>query len=160
VQEGTAWDLPPRHVEGTVPLIVNTRCKIKGLTDRTAEIDLFGSIQPTNRVERAAGWKVSVLGGRCMGSCTVDRTTGLPTNSRVERYIDLMLESPDGAQLPQRKEIVTTIQAFLPGQASASSILPISHTETSPPPGTPQPPESSSAARSPRPSSDELRLFR
>lgn len=155
VQEGTSWDLPSRNVEGAVPLIVNTRCKIKGLTEQTAEIDLFGTITAKNSPATKKDWVVGSRGGRCMGSCTVDRKTGLPINSRVERYIDLFFELPDGTQMQQRKEIVTTIHAFLdqghPTQTAASNIRPISHAEDTPAPAAPRPA---------RPSSDDLRLFR
>jgi len=162
VQEGTTWELPSRRIDGPVPMLLTTRCKIKGLSPQKAEIDLFGSIAPTHRVDQEQGWKVSVLGGRCMGSCTVDRSTGLPTNSRVERYVDMLLELPDGSQLPQHKVIITTIQAFLnqdgpPAQASASNVRPISYAESAS--GTPAP-ASSDSQRPARPSSDELRLFR
>lgn len=129
VREGTSWKLPVRRIDGPIPMLVDTQCKIKGLSDRTAEIDLFGSVAPLNQAEQADGWKVSVLGGRCQGSCTVDRTTGLPTNSRVERVIDILMELPDGSQLKQRKEIVTTIQAFLNQDGSSGGVRPALHTE-------------------------------
>jgi hypothetical protein len=113
VQEGTAWELPVRSIDGPVPLQVATQCRIKGLTERTAEIDLFGSIGAARHIDPQHGWKITVLGGRCLGSCTVDRRTGVPTNSLVQRYVDLILELPDGTELKQRKEIVSTITAYL-----------------------------------------------
>lgn len=158
VQEGTAWDLPDRRIDGPIPMQVSTQCKIKGLSERTAEIDLFGTVRPTGQIEQPEGWKVSVLGGRCLGSCTVDRTTGLPTDSRVERYVDLLMELPDGSQLKQRKQIITSIHAFLDQEnnlASGQTIRPLSHSE--PAPATSEP---KTAGKKSRSSTDDLKLFR
>jgi hypothetical protein len=128
------------------------------LSERTAEIDLFGAVSPSAPIEQPEGWKVSVLGGRCLGSCTVDRSTGLPTSSRVERYVDLMMELPDGTQLKQRKETFTTIQAFLDqeNRLAEGQIRPISYT-AEPPPANPDP---KSAPRKSRSGTDDLKLFR
>lgn len=130
VREGTSWKLPVRRIDGPVPMQIDTQCKIKGLSERTAEIDLFGSVTPMSQIEQADGWKVSVVGGRCQGSCIVDRTTGLPTSSRVERVIDILMALPDGSQLKQRKEIVTTIQAFLNQEEHSNGVRPALHAES------------------------------
>ncbi len=159
VREGLSWELPVRKIDGPVPMLVSTQCKIKGLSDRTAEIDLFGAVSPTNQIEHPGGWKVSVLGGRCLGSCTVDRTTGLPTNSRVERYVDLLMELPDGSQLKQRKEIITTIQAFLEqphNLAAGEGVRPATYQRFDSPPAADPP----ATGKRPRSAADELNLFR
>lgn len=164
VRLGTSWDLPVRRIDGPIPMQISMRCMIKGLTDQTVEIDLFGEIAPVAHVDSPQGWKVAVRGGRCLGSCTVDRGTGLPTSSRVERYLNLVLQSPDGEQLEQQKEIITSIQAFpdqgrdLSGTAP-SRVMPAQHVEVlrdsaaaeiaPPPPRT-----------EPRRTADDVRLFR
>jgi hypothetical protein len=162
VQLGTTWDLPVRKIDGPIPMQVSTQCKIKGLTDRTAEIDLFGSIGPARHADPQNGWTVTIVGGRCLGSCTVDRRTGIPTNSLVQRYVDLRLELPDGSEVKQRKEITTTITAFLnqdqePSAAPAPRITPASH-EAQANRGKDAPLRSASTPRNR--ASDDLRVFR
>ncbi len=159
VQEGTTWNLPVRKIDGPVPMQVATTCKIKGLSERQAEIDLFGSIAPGSPMERQHGWKVTLLGGRCLGSCTVDRQTGIPTNSVVQRYVDLKLETPDGAEVKQRKEIVTTITAFLnqEGGPSVGQVTPAAHEVDA---GSSAEAEKGASAKQRRPIKDDLRLFR
>jgi hypothetical protein len=154
--------LPVRRIDGPAPMQVSTHCLIKSLTDETVQIDLFGTIMPVANTDSNNGWNVSVRGGRCLGGCTLNRQTGLPTESRMERHLDLVLQSPDGQQLEQQKEIVTTIRA-VPGaertiSGMTSSILPAQHAELSRDPGgeiAPAPPGQES-----RRSPDDLRFFR
>ncbi len=135
IRKGTSWVLPVRHIDGPAPMQVSTHCLIKDLTDEMVQIDLFGAITPVAHAEAPNGWNISVRGGRCLGGCTVDRQTGLPTESRMERHLDLVLQSPDGQQLEQQKAIVTTIRA-LPGaerslSGTSSSVFPAHHAEFS-----------------------------
>ena len=117
VKVGSYWDLKPRRSEGSIPMSVSTRCVLKSLTDSTAEISLVGritgstspvSVQDGNRYMR-----VLVKNGHCAGSCTVDRRTGLPTQSEVNRFLEMAVQLPDGSELQQRKDVLTTITSFL-----------------------------------------------
>ncbi len=130
VRVGSAWDLKPRLSEGPIPMQVNTRCVLKDLTDSTAEISLIGKIAPDAApvVVRDGNreMRVFVKGGHCSGTCKIDRRTGLPTNSQVNRYLEMTVQMADGSEIQQRKETLTTINSFLdqptsaPHQASAS----------------------------------------
>ncbi|MFO0918496.1 MAG: DUF6263 family protein [Planctomycetaceae bacterium] len=160
IRKGSSWVLPVRHIDGPIPMQVSTHCLIKDLTDETVQIDLFGTIMPVAGADSSPSGKCSVRGGRCLGNCTVDRQTGLPTASRVERYLDIVLQSPDGQQLEQQKEIITTIRA-LPGSGQAysgtqSSVMPAHHAEITQDVGGGVTP----ASQAPRRSADDLRLFR
>lgn len=119
VRMGSDWRLQ-RKIDGPAPMLVSTRCLLRELNERVAVIELFGSITAATPAPSAAiandhkEWRVTVRNGsNLVGSCTVDRATGLPTNCRVERYLDLLVTLPDGTEIPQRKEIITTINAFL-----------------------------------------------
>jgi hypothetical protein len=114
---GSSWDLPTRQVSAGGPQangsVCTTRCLLKDLSDKTAEIALVGSIGPSSYTDELRRVKLTVRGGQCSGTCTVDRTTGMPTRSRVERMLDMTAHLPDGTEIPQRKEIITTIVAYL-----------------------------------------------
>lgn len=118
VKVGSSWDLKPRRSEGAVPISIVTRCVLKSLTDTSAEIGLLGKISgsstPVASHEASRnGMQIVIKGGHCAGSCTIDRRTGLPTQSEVNRYLELTVKLPDGKEIPQRKEVLTTTTSFL-----------------------------------------------
>lgn len=115
---GSTWEL------GTSSLIrtpgSGTRCVMKSLTADTAEISLMGMIEPSSYVDDIRKLKLFVKGGQCSGLCRVDRRTGIPTQSRVDRLIDMVAQLPDGTEIPQRKEVTTTVTAYLDQQPSST----------------------------------------
>jgi hypothetical protein len=141
VKVGSAWELKPRRSEGPIPMNISTRCVLKNMTDASAEIGLIGNIggsstpivvQDGNRTMR-----VLVKGGHCAGTCTIDRRTGLPTQSEVNRYLEMSIQLADGSEINQRKEILTSITSFLDQSAAQETVgLPrepasLSHAATS-----------------------------
>ena len=62
--------------------------------------------------------KVYVNGGRCAGTCTIDRLTGLPTKSEVSRYLEMSVQLADGSMVEQRKETMTSINSYLSQNSS------------------------------------------
>ena len=117
VKEGATWELEPKRSDGPIPTLVNTQCMLKELTPTSAEILLSGRISgPPNPIVMRTGegtMKVQVKGGQCTGTCRVDRITGLPTQSRVQRYLELAMETSDGKQIQQTKESFSEITSFL-----------------------------------------------
>ena len=89
VKVGTDWPLKPRRSEGPIPMNMSTRCTLKNLTDASAEISLVGDIGGSNAPvfvkDGTRHMRVMVKGGHCSGTCTVDRRSGLPTRSEVQR---------------------------------------------------------------------------
>ena len=122
VKVGSAWDLKPRMSEGPIPMQVNTRCVLKDLTDSTAEISLIGKIvgdrAPVVVRDGNREMKVFVKGGHCSGTCKIDRRTGLPTNSLVNRYLEMTVKLADGSEIQQRKETLTSISSYLDQQTT------------------------------------------
>jgi hypothetical protein len=127
VKVGAAWELKPRRTEGPIPMSVSTRCVLKSLTDTAAEIGLIGNISgsstPVTVQDGTRSMQVLIKGGHCAGSCTVDRRTGLPTQSEVNRYLEMTVKLPDGSEIPQRKEVLTSITSFLDQGSGRNSAI-------------------------------------
>ena len=117
IKEGSKWDLEPRHSDNPLPMYVTTTCTLNDLSANSAEILLAGRISgpPTPVSKRGPGgvMKILVKGGFCTGSCRVDRKTGLPTQSRIQRFLELTMELPNGQKIEQSKETLSTITSFL-----------------------------------------------
>ena len=111
MQVGSTWDITQRG--GATMPASTTRCRLTNLDRKSAEIALAGSIGPASYLDELNRVRLQVRGGGCTGNCTVDRESGMPTKSRVERYLDMVCEMQDGSLINQRKEVVTTIVAFL-----------------------------------------------
>lgn len=118
---GSTWDVPVRKATRGDNAPSVTRCRLTNLDDRTAEIALAGSIGPASYTDEVRRMRMNVRGGQTVGNCTVDRETGMPTKSRVERAIEMTAELADGKKIDQRKEVITTITAFLEQGATRPS---------------------------------------
>jgi hypothetical protein len=124
---GTSWR-KRREVVRPIPMTIDTSYRLASLNERYATLELFGQIIPTQiqRVSQvtpqvSATERITLRGGHSIGSCTIDRESGLPIESQVMRILDLSLELAGGAKFDQRKEIITTIRAF-PEQRSATAM--------------------------------------
>lgn len=130
---GSSWELKPRQVVRPIPMVVTTQCILKDLSDHTAEISLLGNIAASTTYgpsgQEQHGLKLSVRGGRSLGTCLVDRQSGLPTDSKVERYLEMDVELADGTRFSQTKETLTTIRAFPEQGSPHSPIVPAGYTQ-------------------------------
>ncbi len=117
VKQGSVWELKNRRSEGPIPMSVSTRCVLKNLTDKSAEISLIGKIagatSPVSYNDGVRSMQITLKDGHCAGQCTIDRRTGLPTHSEVSRYLEMTVKLPNGTEIPQRKEVLTSITSFL-----------------------------------------------
>ncbi len=119
VKVGDTWR-KNRQIVRPIPMTIDTQYKLDSLNPRYANIELFGQIVPTkiehvgNSPQQQAGFteRMSLRNGHCFGTCTIDRESGLPIQSRVVRQMDMTLDLPNGARFDQQKVITTTIQAF------------------------------------------------
>lgn len=122
VKEGSRWELNPRQSNVPFQIVTTTECILKELKTNYAEIALNGRISgPATPVvvKSAAGpMKVLLKRGFSTGNCRVDRATGLPTNSLVQRDLELEIELPDGKRLNQHKESSSAVVSF-PSQTAA-----------------------------------------
>lgn len=140
---GSAW----QHGTGASSTTGDTfRCLLKDLSPQSAEISLIGTIPPTTYLDPVHQVRLTVRGGQMTGTCLVDRATGMPTRSRVERTLEMLAQLPDGTEIPQRKDVLTTIVAYLDQSAAspatayaapAAAIQPASHQAYQPAPARP-----------------------
>lgn len=115
---GSSWSLGAN--DSRTSRAGGLRCILKDLTPQTASIALVGDIEPSNYVDEVRQLTLTVRGGQCTGQCVVDRQTGMPAQSRIDRVVDMVAKLPDGTEIPQRKEVITTVTAFL-DQATVGS---------------------------------------
>ncbi len=112
---GDVWRRERRLVR-PVRLFVAETCTLARLDGRTAEIDVNGAIAASETFDTIAeadgAAQVRVTGGHSIGHCRVDRATGLPLESRIERLIKLRVRGAGGGEFGQLKRVETTIRAF------------------------------------------------
>ncbi|MEX0726560.1 MAG: DUF6263 family protein [Planctomycetaceae bacterium] len=112
---GDVWKRD-RKVELPVPMQISDKCLLSDLTDTVATIDIHGMIGPVNsdayRASERQQLQIEVRGGSSTGRCVIDRQSGLPIQSKIERQIDMTVRMPDGQKFDQQKQIITTIAAF------------------------------------------------
>lgn len=127
VQVGQTWTRR-QELFHPIPLVVSTQYTLSALTDYEATIDVVGRITPSTvatydpETGSDNGPQVVVKGGHVVGQCNVDRRTGLPLFSRIERFLELAVRLPDGRVIPETKSVITTVQAF-PQQPSSNQPL-------------------------------------
>ncbi|MBI3863534.1 MAG: hypothetical protein HY290_16715 [Planctomycetia bacterium] len=124
VREGDSWTRD-RQVLQPVPMHCSTRYVLRRITDEVAEIDIVGTLtslitynlenQPVHDVD------VAVRGGQSIGTCILDRRTGLPLHSKVEQSLDMTVRVADGSEFDQHKSTVTTVKYF-PEQGGARTV--------------------------------------
>jgi hypothetical protein len=123
VSVGDSWSRKHRFTQ-PIPMFETDRCTLSELTDSTAQIDIVGTIAaaPAHQLRHAAaGVSIAIRGGHAFGTCKTGRETGLPIDSRMERYFDMTVELANGEQFDQRKQIVTTVRAF-PDQSGKAAL--------------------------------------
>ena len=120
VAVGDVWTRE-RRVLSPVPVNIQSTCRLLSLDDKTAEIDIKGSIAPDAVASTSSPTSLPslrVTEGRSMGSCVIDRTTGLPLQLNRSQYLTMAITTADGREVEQQKRIQTTIRTF-PEQSAA-----------------------------------------
>ena len=121
---GASW-MQQQQVMGPMPMTLQTEYTVKTLSETESQIDIRGTVGPAFPVSspgpQGENMIVTVRGGRTFGQCTVNRKTGLPTHSQVERFIDMQVQLAGGRRFEQRKRIVTTIEPLPPATAGQES---------------------------------------
>ena len=111
VMPGDVWTRERRLMQ-PVPVYLTSTYRLTDINQATAEIEITGRIASGEAVNSDGAGRVRISGGRSMGKCIVDRVTGLPVDVRLMRNMTLWVETEDGHQVTQEKEILTTIRAF------------------------------------------------
>jgi hypothetical protein len=123
---GASWTRE-RRLGRALPLHVTCQCTLTELSEHSAEISVAGHIAPTTSIQPPAGAspgvQVSVRGGHTAGHCTVDRQTGLPLRSTIERQVEMLVQPADGPPFVQHKHLLTTIESFPAQPAPRTALL-------------------------------------
>ena len=117
---GQTWTREDR-LAAPFPMHVSNEYLLKSLTPTQAEIEVIGEITPIDALQptasRNGGVSLQVRRGHSSGSCTIDRTTGLPIRSEVEQHLEMIVKVHGGEEFEQQKKTVTIVQA-MPQNAS------------------------------------------
>ncbi|MCA9034825.1 MAG: hypothetical protein KDA91_06845 [Planctomycetaceae bacterium] len=111
VARGDVWTRETRLMQ-PAPVYVTSTYRLVDLNSETAEIEITGRIASGESLPTSDKSMLKISGGHSMGKCTVDRSTGLPLDVTVTRFVNMMITLPDGQQVPQDKQIITQIRAF------------------------------------------------
>ena len=118
LEVGQAWT-KKQIIQQPVPMNLSTTYKLTALNDKSADVEILGTMAPADTFRRESQSGLTLRRGHSVGRATIDRTTGLPIKSRVERHFEMLAHLADGSELVQRKKTVTTIHALSGQDADA-----------------------------------------
>lgn len=115
IRVGETW-VKTRRLTQPIPMVLKTEYTLRELNDNIARINIAGDIaaskisSPINQHGKSV--QLYIRGGKSFGSCLIDRKTGLPLESKIERFLETTVKLASGKEFEQQKQIVTTIRAF------------------------------------------------
>lgn len=111
VRLGGHWS-KSRHFNEPVPMSLNNTYTLKDLNEEIAKIEILGDVVPAAAVSNPRqDVSLQILRGHSAGTCTIDRKTGLPLNSRIDHQMSMNVQL-NGLQFEQQKRVVTSIRMF------------------------------------------------
>ena len=115
IRVGETWT-KTRRLTQPIPMVLKTEYTLRELNDKTATINIAGDIaaskinSPMNQNGKSV--QLYIRGGKSFGTCLIDRKTGLPLESKIDRFLETTVKLANGKEFEQQKQIVTTIRAF------------------------------------------------
>ncbi|MBX3439451.1 MAG: hypothetical protein KF861_18325, partial [Planctomycetaceae bacterium] len=123
---GETWE-KSQQIGRPIPMYVQTIYTLKGLSHDLADIGITGTITGSTPLGRLANegqdLKITVQGGRCTGHCLIDRTSGLPKESHIERVVDMTVQLAGGIEFPQQNRTVTTVESLAEAASERSAAV-------------------------------------
>ncbi|MFM7057574.1 MAG: DUF6263 family protein [Planctomycetota bacterium] len=119
VLPGDVWTRERRLMQ-PVPVYLKSTYTLTDIDRDTARIEITGRIASGEAVNAAGDSRVRISDGRTLGHCIVDRGTGLPLDVQIARHLLIHVQTDDGYEVVQEKEIQTTIRGF-PQMASGKT---------------------------------------
>ncbi len=111
VRLGGHWSRS-RHFNEPVPMSLNNTYTLKELNEEVAKVEILGDVVPAAAVSNPRqDVSLQILRGHSAGTCTIDRKTGLPLNSRIDHQMSINVQL-NGLQFEQQKRVVTSIRMF------------------------------------------------
>lgn len=110
--KGDSW-VRSRSVLHTIPLSVKDECTLTELSGDVARIEIRGTIVPeraTDAEEESGDVTVTVRKGYTFGSCSLHRRSGIPVESRLEYYLDMVARGSGDKEFEQQKRTVVTVR--------------------------------------------------
>ncbi|NQV26379.1 MAG: hypothetical protein HQ518_18650 [Rhodopirellula sp.] len=107
-----------RTIMRPLPMEMRTSYTLSSLTRDRAGIMILGTIEPIKAsplgpIQQASVQQsISLKKGEITGSCMIDRASGLPLMSRVQRQMEMTVDVPGQRPYEQKKTVVTTIESF------------------------------------------------
>jgi len=105
---GDVWTRERRLMQ-PVPVYLTSTYRLVDLNRETAEIEITGRIASGTSVQAGA---VRIKGGQAIGSCSLDRDTGLPLELDVTQFISLTALDTNHQEVVQEKQVRTMIRTF------------------------------------------------
>ncbi|MEY3458271.1 MAG: hypothetical protein RL215_1428 [Planctomycetota bacterium] len=120
VLPGDVWTRERRLMQ-PVPVYLKSTYTLLEIDDQTARIEITGRIASGEAVNAAGDSRVRISDGRTLGHCVVDRSTGLPLDVQISRHLVIHVQTDDGQEVVQEKDIVTTIRGFPQARPAAEA---------------------------------------
>jgi hypothetical protein len=111
VLPGDVWTRERRLMQ-PVPVYLKSTYTLTDIDSDTARIEITGRIASGEAVNAAGDSRVRISDGRALGHCIVDRSTGLPLDVQIDRHLVIHVQTDDGYEVVQEKDIRTTIRGF------------------------------------------------
>ncbi|MEY3176781.1 MAG: hypothetical protein RLZZ436_4695 [Planctomycetota bacterium] len=111
VLPGDVWTRERRLMQ-PVPVYLKSTYTLTDIDRETARIEITGRIASGEAVNAAGDSRVRISDGRTLGHCIVDRNTGLPLDVQIARHLVIHVQTDDGHDVIQEKDIQTTIRGF------------------------------------------------
>tara|TARA_R110002095_G_scaffold120882_2_gene105225 strand:+ start:2464 stop:3606 length:1143 start_codon:yes stop_codon:yes gene_type:complete len=115
IRVGETW-VKTRRLTQPIPMVLKTEYTLRELNDKIASINIAGDIaaskinSPMN--QKGNSVQLHIRGGKSFGTCLIDRKTGLPLESKIDRFLETTVKLTNGKEFEQQKHIITTIKAF------------------------------------------------
>lgn len=113
---GGRWE-ETQHITQPVPMQINTVYTLTEMNDSTAEVMIGGTIVASTALgasdpQNSQQVQITVNGGSTSGHCTIDRHSGLPRHSQLERVVDMTVQMDGSLEFAQQKRTLTTVEAL------------------------------------------------
>lgn len=119
VSIGDIWTRQ-RTVMMPVPVEIKSTCRLESMSPTSATIQVTGVLTPSRTSQSDS--PIDIQSGRTMGTCVVDRTTGMPVHVTRDTFVSMAVTTAGGETLAQEKQIRTTIESARPSQQDRSVV--------------------------------------
>ncbi|MBR9800342.1 hypothetical protein GYB59_00965 [bacterium] len=122
VRLGGHWS-KSKHFNDPVPMSLHSKYTLRELTDKYAKVEVMGDIVPAAAVSNPEQEvSLQIQSGHSIGTCTIDRETGLPLDSHMDHQLSMSVQL-NGMQFDQQKRVVTTVKMYPEQSADTPSTI-------------------------------------